>query len=113
MNNAFATLYIDGQAVSTQTLRNSPVKFSGFSKVVGTTASRFDVRVSFTEDFATNDTFSLRLTSLDAIDTVSSTDIGATLTSASFPTSAQFVFKAAEGTLLVSDNNPKSSLFLA
>jgi hypothetical protein len=82
-NNAFATLYIDGTAVSTKTINNiasgtpgtGSIEFSGFNKVISKTAVRFDVRVSFTESFLTNGEFSMEITGFDAFDTISSAQV--------------------------------------
>ncbi|MDR1945370.1 MAG: hypothetical protein LBQ59_04875 [Candidatus Peribacteria bacterium] len=103
-------MYIDGTAVSTKTISGvGAVSFGGFNRVVGKTPVRLDVKVSFTESFITDSTFSMALTKLDAFDTISSAQVE------NLPQvgAALFTMKDAKGTLSVSDNNPRPSLFLA
>lgn len=111
-NNVFATLYVDGQAVSTKTISGTTatsgtVTFNNLSKVVGKTAVKLAVKVDFSDAYNDGD-FSMRLTDLDAVDSVTSADVAITA-----PTSAKLTVAAAIGTLSSSDNNPKASLLLA
>jgi len=108
LNNVFATLYVDGQAVSTRTINGSTVKFEWLSKVVGSTATKLEVRADLSDAFATG-TLQLQLTSLDITDTLTSSVVSL----ATIPNSAQFTVAQAVGTLSSSDNNPKRSLLLA
>jgi pyruvate/oxaloacetate carboxyltransferase len=97
VNNAFATLYVNGQAVNTQTIRSlagtGNLRFTGFSQVVtSSTPLKLEVKVSFTESFATNDTVSVALAGVDAVDTVSSQLVNP----GSYPTAATLTFKNAQ-----------------
>lgn len=107
-NNAFATLYVDGTAVSTKTINSSTVKFDGLSKLVGKTAVNLTVKVDFSDAYSAG-AFSVKLTSLDVIDTLTSQSVSL----GSVPSSAVFTVAEAKGTLSSSDNNPKASLLLA
>lgn len=107
-NNAFATLYVDGTPVSTKTINGTTVKFDNLSKVVGKTAVKLELRVDFSDAYASGK-FVAKLSNLDIIDTLTSNSI----TTYSVPSSAEFTVADAKGILSVSDNNPKASLFLA
>ncbi len=107
-NNAFATLYVDGTPVSTKTINGTTVKFDNLSKVVGKTAVKLELRVDFSDAYASGK-FVAKLSNLDIVDTLTSQ----TISSISVPNSAEFTVADAKGILSVSDNNPKASLFLA
>lgn len=110
-NNAFATLYVDGTAVSTKTINvasGSSITFDGLSKVVSKASTNLTVKVDFSDAYA-DGTFSMKLKKVDVVDTLTSkTDI-----TYSVPSSAIFTIAQAKGTLSKSDNNPKASLLLA
>lgn len=107
-NNVFATLYVDGTAVSTKTVNAGTVKFDNLSKVVGKTAVNLTVKVDLSDAFD-NGTLSMKLTGLDVYDSLTSQKV----TSWSSPSGAIFTVAEAKGTLSTSDNNPKRSLLLA
>ncbi len=111
-NNVFATLYVDGTPVSTKTINGNTVKFDNLSKIVGKTAVNLTVKVDLSDAFENGD-LSLRLTNLDATDVLTSQSVYTSSNVLNAPSSAVFSIKAAKGTLSVSDNNPKASLFLA
>lgn len=106
-NNVFATLYVDGAAVSTKTISGTTVTFSNLSKLVSKTAVKLAVKVDLSDAYSDGD-YSMQLTSLDAVDTITSANVTVTA-----PTSANFTVAAAIGALSSSDNNPKASLLLA
>ncbi|MDR0771933.1 MAG: hypothetical protein LBF15_02535 [Candidatus Peribacteria bacterium] len=96
VNNAFATLYVNGVAVNTQTIRNTgaqALRFTGFSQLV-TSANpvRLDVRVSFTESFADGDQVQIQLSGMNAIDTVSSQAVNP----GAYPSAATLTFRYAQ-----------------
>lgn len=109
-NNVFATLYVNGTAVSTKTVNASTVKFDGLSQKVGKTAVNLTVKVDLSDAFASG-TLALDLTGLDAVDTLTSKQLYPSGVTA--PDSAVFTVADAKGTLSDSDNNPKASLLLA
>lgn len=109
-NNVFATLYVNGTAVSTKTVNASSVKFDGLSQKVGKTAVNLTVKVDLSDAFASG-TLSFDLTGLDAVDTLTSKQLYPSGVNA--PNSAEFTVADAKGTLSDSDNNPKASLLLA
>lgn len=106
-NNVFATLYVDGTPVSTKTVSGSTVTFNNVSKVVGTSSVKLAVKVDLSDAYSTGD-FSMRLTSLDATDSVTSVAVTPT-----YPTAANLTVASAIGTVSSSDANPKASLILA
>lgn len=106
-NNVFATLYVDGVAVSTKTVTGPTVTFNNVSKVITKTATKLAVRLDLSDAYAAGD-FNIRLTSLDAVDTVTSATVTPT-----YPTAATLTVASAIGTLSTSDSNPKASLLLA
>ncbi|EKE29137.1 MAG: hypothetical protein ACD_2C00221G0019, partial [uncultured bacterium (gcode 4)] len=110
LNNAFATLYVDGVAITSKTVDTlSAIRFDGLNATVTPTkAVNLVVKVDFADTFAAG-TFIANLTDLTAVDAVSSKDI----TLASFPAGAVFTVQAAGATFTVSDANPQASLFLA
>lgn len=107
-NNVFATLYVDGQAVSTKTVSGTNLKFDNLSKVVGKTAVKLEVKVDLSDAYAAGD-FGVQLTALDIVDTLTSQQVALGTT----PSSATFTVAQAKGTLSSSDANPKKSLLLA
>lgn len=107
-NNAFATLYVDGTAVSTKTISGTGVKFDGLNKIVGKTAVNLTVKVDFSDAYD-NGQFKVTLSKLDIVDSLTSQAVAL----GSVPSSANFTVAAAKGTLSVSDSNPKASLLLA
>lgn len=106
-NNVYATLYVDGVAVSSKTINAGTVTFNNLSKVISKTAAKLAVKVDFSDAYTAGD-FSAQLTSLDAVDTVTSGSVTVTV-----PTSATLTVASAIGTLSTSDANPKASLLLA
>lgn len=106
-NNVFATLLIDGVAVSTKTVSGTTVTFNNVSKVVNKTATKLTVKLDFSDAYA-DGAFSIKLTSLDAVDTVTSATVFPT-----YPSAATLTVASAIGTLTTSDSNPKASLLLA
>ncbi|MDD5769333.1 MAG: S-layer homology domain-containing protein [Candidatus Gracilibacteria bacterium] len=107
-NNVFATLYVDGTAVSTKTINASTVKFDNLTKLVGKTPVNLTVKVDLSDAYSNGD-FALKLTALDIVDTLTSQTVSLGTT----PSSATFTVAQAKGTLSSSDNNPKRSLLLA
>ncbi len=112
-NNAFITLYVDGEAVQTKT-------FSGTTATTGTvsfetlTAEVSDVPVTLAvkadfSDAYTAGEFSVKLSALETSDTLTSVSV----TLPSIANSAIFTVATAEGLLSVSDNNPNKKLLLA
>lgn len=79
--------------------------------MVGKTAVNLTVKVDFSDSFASG-TFSMRLTGLSAIDTLTSANVFQS-NPLNAPSSAVFTIADAKGTLSASDNNPKASLLLA
>jgi hypothetical protein len=108
LNNAFATLYVDGQAVSTKTISSTGVTFDGLTKTVGKTPVNLTVKVDFSDAYE-DGTFSMKLSNLSVVDVLTSK----TVTGLTVPTSAVFTVAQAKGTLSASDANPKASLLLA
>jgi hypothetical protein len=110
LNNAYATLYVDGAAVVSKTVdTNSAIKFDGFSATVSSTKSvNLTVKVDFSDSFA-GGTFAANLTNVAAVDSVSSKDI----TGYSIPTGAVFTVAQGQGDLSASDLTPKKQLLLA
>lgn len=108
LNNVFATLYIDGAAVKTETINAGVVKFSGITKTVTTTPTNMTIKADFSDAFANGD-ISFKLSSLDMVDTLTSQPVLLGTT----PSSAMFTIAQAVGTLSTSDSNPKRSLLLA
>lgn len=110
LNNAYATLYVDGASVVSKTVdTSSAIKFDGFSTIVSSTKSvNLTVKVDFSDSFA-GGTFAANLTSVAAVDSVSSKDI----TGYSIPTGAVFTVAQGQGDLSASDLTPKKQLLLA
>lgn len=111
INNAYATLYVDGTAVTSKTIDTytSAIKFDGITAVVSSTKSvNLVVKVDFSDNFNAG-TFQTTLTALAAVDSISSKDI----TPGSLPAGALFTIKAADAVFAVSDLNPQASLFVA
>lgn len=106
--NMFATLFIDGTAVSTQTVNSNTVTFNNVTKTLTTTPLNMMVKVDLSDAFASW-SFNLQLTSLDMVDTLTSQNVAL----GSTPTSANFTVAQAVGILSSSDANPKKSLLLA
>ncbi|MDD2908049.1 MAG: S-layer homology domain-containing protein [Candidatus Gracilibacteria bacterium] len=107
IDNVFATLYVDGVAVSTKTVKGTSVIFNNVSKLVTKTATKLAVKLDLSDAYSAGD-FSIALSSLDAVDTVTSVAV-----TPSYPTSATLTVAQAVGTLSTSDSNPKASLLLA
>ena len=111
VNNAYATLYVDGAAVTSKTIDTSSnaIKFDGISATVSSTKSvNLVVKVDFQDSFGAG-TFQTTLATLAAVDSVSSKD----LTPGSLPAGAQFTIASADAVLAVSDLNPLAQLYLA
>lgn len=109
LNNVYATLYVNGTAVSSKTIDASTVKFDGFTaKVSSSSAATIAVKADLSDSFASG-TLQTTLSSLTAVDSSTSDDV----TSYSKPTGATFTIASADATLASSDNNPKASLLEA
>ncbi len=108
LNNATATLYVNGVVRSTRQINSNTVVFDGLSQNVGKTALSLEVRVDFQDAYNAGE-FSIKLTDLDIVDTLTSQ----TVTLPTVPSSAKFTVADAKGIVSVSDNNPKASLLLA
>lgn len=108
LDNVFVTLYVDGVAVKTETVKGATVSFSNLSKTVNAAGSNLEVRADLSDAFTTGN-LTVTLTSLDIVDTLTS----ATVNLGTVPTSAVFTVNQAVGTLSSSDANPKASLLLA
>lgn len=112
VGNAYATLYVDGAAVSSKTVTatGTDIKFDGFNASVSSGKSvNLVLKVDFNSAF-TGGTFQAALTKVAAIDTVSSADVGASISAVN---GAQFTITTAQAQLAASDVNPQASLFLA
>lgn len=112
VGNAYATLYVDGTAVSSKTVDalSTDIKFDGFNASVSSGKSvNLVLKVDFNSAF-TGGTFQAALTKVAAIDTVSSADVGASISTVN---GAQFTITTAQAQLASSDVNPQASLFLA
>ncbi len=111
LNNVYATLYVDGTAVSSKTIDNNSIKFDWFTAKVSSSASvNMVVKADLSDSFASG-SIQAKLVSLTAVDTATSDEV---LSSAySKPTGATFTIKAAKAQLASSDSNPKASLFEA
>lgn len=109
LNNAYATLYVDGSAVVSKTVDTTDaIKFDGFTTTVSTTKSvNLVVKVDFNSSFVSGD-FKASLTSVSATDSVSSASLNVSTING-----ALFTIATAGATLAVSDVNPQASLFLA
>lgn len=107
-SNVFATLYVDGTAVSTKTVNSNTVKFDNLTKKVGKTAVNLTVKLDLSDAYD-NWVFSIKLSNLDIYDSLTSKEV----TLGTTPTSASFTVSQAKWTLSSSDNNPKASLLLA
>lgn len=109
LNNVYATLYVNGTAVTSKTIDASTVKFDGFNVTVSPTASaNLVVKADLSDSFGSG-TLQLTLNSLAAVDAVSSKDI----VGYSKPAGVTYTIATATATLASSDNNPQAQLFLA
>ena len=112
-NNAFITLYVDGQAVQTKTFSGTTattgtVSFETLSAEVSDTPVRLAVKADFSDAYSAGD-FSVKLTGLEVSDTLTSV----TVALPTIANSAVFSVAQAEGLLSSSDNNPNAKLLLA
>lgn len=109
LNNAYATLYVDGTAVSSKTIDAASIKFDGFTATVSSSKNvNMVVKADFSDTFASG-TLQTTLSALAAVDSVSSKDV----TGFSTPAGATFTVAAANADLAASDINPQASLFTA
>lgn len=109
LNNVYATLYVNGTAVSSKTVDADSIKFDGFSVTVSPTANAtLVVKADFSDSFGSG-TLTTTLSDLDAVDNVSSK----TVTLASSIAGATYTIATADATLASSDSNPQTSLFVA
>jgi hypothetical protein len=70
-NNAFATLYVNGNAVSTQTIRptTETLRFTGFSQTINSSNPiNLEVRISFTENVLWD--FEIKLIDISSVDNI-------------------------------------------
>ncbi|EKE29673.1 MAG: hypothetical protein ACD_2C00125G0001 [uncultured bacterium (gcode 4)] len=110
VNNAYATLYVDGVAVSSKTVDSTnSIKFDGISATVNPSkAVNLVVKADFSDNFQ-GGTIRTAMTAIAAVDSISSKDIVVS----TFPAGAIFTVQAASATFAASDANPQASLFLA
>lgn len=108
-DNAYATLYINGEAKQSKTINGATLTFDSFNvNVTKTNTITMEVKVDFADAFDAG-TFKLTLNDLTAVDKLTSKDI----TSFTKPVGAMFTIAAAAGTVASSDNNPQAQLFLS
>ncbi|MDD4151377.1 MAG: S-layer homology domain-containing protein [Candidatus Gracilibacteria bacterium] len=110
VNNAYATLYVDGNAVKSKTINQEAIKFDGFNFDVSTSKStNVLVKVDFSDAFASG-AFKATLASGTATDTVSSTTLDSKITALA---GANFTIANAGATLAASNDTPKRLLVTA
>ncbi len=110
LNNAYLTLYINGDAIQSKNVTSATsITFDWFNKKI-TSSSPLDivVKANFVEAFSAG-TFKATLSSLNAYDTLTST----TITSYAKPAGATFTIGTAAGALSTSNDNPLSTLLLS
>jgi hypothetical protein len=105
-NNATATLFVDGVAISTKTITGPTVSFDANRTITKTPKTMF-VKVDFSSAFNTG-TFSMKLTGLDITDALTSSIVSLPVV----PDSAVFTIGAVAGTTSISDLNPYPSAIL-
>ncbi len=109
LNNVFATLYVDGVAAQTKTVTGPTVSFNSVTKTIATsTPVTLEVVVDLADAF-TSGNLTVNLASIDAVDSLTSVNLGAI----TGPNSATFTVANPVGTLQTSDANPKATLILA
>jgi len=108
LDNVFLTLFVDGVAVKTETVKGASVSFSNLSKTVNAAGTNLEIKADLSDAFAAGN-LRVTLTNLDIVDTLTSQSVSLP----SVPTSALFTVAQAVGTLSSSDANPKASLLLA
>jgi hypothetical protein len=106
-NNATATLFIDGTAVSTKTVTGATVSFDA-NRTITKTPTSMSVKVDFNSAFTTGN-FKATLTGLDITDALTSAPVNLP----TVPASAVFTIGTAAGTASASDLNPDASAILA
>ncbi|MBW7954701.1 S-layer homology domain-containing protein [Candidatus Gracilibacteria bacterium] len=107
--NVYATLYVNGNAVSSKLLDGSTVRFEGFNaKVSKDSAVNIQVKANLYSSF-TAGSFKLTLNSVDAIDS----ETGKSVSASSTPVGALISVKAATSTVASTDASPKATLIKA
>lgn len=108
-SNVYATLYVNGNAVSSKLLDGSTVRFEGFNaKVSKDAAVNIQVKANLYSSFVDGD-FRLSLASVDAIDS----ETGSPVNASSTPAWALISVKAASSTVASTDASPKATLIKA
>lgn len=110
-DNVYATLYVNGTAVSSKTIDNTTIKFDGFSAKVSKDSSlNMVVKADLSDSFSAWK-LSTSLSALTAVDTANGDEIPSSAYSK--PTGALFTIASANAEFASSDNNPKASLLEA
>jgi len=109
LNNVFTTLYVNGSAVASETVKGSTVKFDGFNtEITKDKKAEIVVKADLSDSFE-NGNLKLALTALDAVDTLN----GGSIALKSTINGATFTIATADAEFASSDNNPKTSLLEA
>jgi hypothetical protein len=108
LNNVFATLYVNGSAVSSKTFNAGTITFDGFStKVDSSTSADLVVKADLSDSFASG-TLNVALTSIAATDSVTSSTV-----SISSVTGVTYTIAEAVANFAESDSDPRNQLLLA